>query len=746
VTRFQACTQGQSTSIMRIDHLAYQRATNIAGFGFLLQLVVATVLLIFGLRSGDTTAEYASWYLYVGLLVWLGMIIIFNQHKLERLEALEEGELVASGSGAESIFDRSGDEVRTAARRLRLMYKWVMPATSILVVLILGALGWIMFTQLSALSDPATRADMRLTDNKGWMVAIGLGFSVICFIFSRYLAGMSALGVWQNLRAGAGVMVGNVIVLMAVVVGTIFRFFEIDQVILVVAWLIPVVMIIVAIEIVLNLILNMYRPRVSGDWPRAAYDSKGLSLLATPDSFVRSINDAVNYQFGFDITSSWGYQLLLRSSAWLIVLGLIVLVALSTLSVVGGREQGLRLRSGAIIQSSDSDVQTSGFFWKLPWPIETTYLVDVTKVQGLELTPVDKGRRQGFLWEDEIKLAPGEQLHPFIVGRSRLGSAELAVDPDAATDAVPETDDFGDDYALVDMSMLMNYRIQSDTDADEPGLIRYLRFGTDDIARRQTMTDRERALRDLALSVTTQFMASRSLDDVLSDQRAEISGELMSRIQSLYDKLNTGVEVVSVNIPMIRPAGKAAIDFQDLPLAVQQRDQLVANAERNRITLYTAIAGDIDQIDDVVTAIDQADDARLDLDRAISEHGLKSPQVEASRKELTKRVVLAEQLLQAGGGTAVSLIQSAERDRWVEIMDKRAQADRVKGQVAAYHAAPQLYRQRSIMQTYVSKLQELRKYIVGISPERMNVNVELRDLASPNTIFEGISTEEEQLP
>ena len=35
------------------------------------------------------------------------------------------------------------------------------------------------------------------------------------------------------------------------------------------------------------------------------------------------------YQFGFDITSSWGYQLLLRSTAWLLALGSGALVLLS---------------------------------------------------------------------------------------------------------------------------------------------------------------------------------------------------------------------------------------------------------------------------------------------------------------------------------------------------------------------------------------------------------------------------------
>ena len=726
---------------MRIDHLAYQRATNIAGFGFLLQIVVATVLLIFGLRAGDATAEYAAWYLYVGLVVWLGMIIIFNQHKLERLEALEEGELTASGSTGESIFDRSGEEIRTAARRLRLMYKWVMPGASLLVVVLLGILAWVMFDQLSEIAEPTNRLELGLTQSKGWLIAVGLGFAVICFIFSRYLAGMAALGVWQNLRAGAGVMVGNVIVLMAVVIGTIFRFFEIDSVIWVAAWLIPILMVAVAIEIVLNLILNMYRPRVSGDWPRAAYDSRGLSLLATPDNFVRSINDAVNYQFGFDITSSWGYQLLLRSGAWLTVLGLIVLIGLSTLSVVGGREQGLRLRSGAIVASDGSPVRDSGFFWKLPWPLETTALFDVGKVRELPLTPMDRTRRPGFLWEDEIKLAPGEKLEPFIVGRSRLGG-EL-IDQSATGDG---EGDFGGEYALVDMLILMEYRIQSRDSGGDSGLLRYLRFGTDRVARRQNLTVREQGLRDLALSEVTRYMATRSLDEVLSDERAEISGSLQKLIQGRFDELGVGVDLLSINIPMIRPSGDAAKDFQDLPLAVQQRDQLVANAERNRITLYTAIVGDTDGVAAIVDAIDLTNDSRQSLDAAISEHGSGSPEAEAARKELLSRIVQAEQLLQEGGGSAVSLIQSAERDRWIEIMEKRAQADRVKSQVAAYQAAPQLYRQRSIMQTYVRKLQGLRKYIVGIAPERMNVNVELRDLASPNTIFEGISNEEGPTP
>ena len=96
-------------------------------------------------------------------------------------------------------------------------------------------------------------------------------------------------------------------------------------------------MLLLAAEIALNFVLNLYRPRRPGEVPRPAFDSRILSLFAAPDSIVRSINEAVNYQFGFDITSSWGYQLLLRSGVWLLVFAVGILVALSSIVVVEPR-------------------------------------------------------------------------------------------------------------------------------------------------------------------------------------------------------------------------------------------------------------------------------------------------------------------------------------------------------------------------------------------------------------------------
>ena len=299
---------------MRIDHHAYRKATRVAGFGFLLQAVAAIILLIFsfgmfGTLGRDIVLWYASIYLFGGLFVWLSLIAVFYQHTQERLESLEDDELAADQSAAgRSLFASGREHEKVAARRLRLMHKWLMPIVSLLVAayLSLAASGMLQF--LFAVDAVTGSAELVLTSALGWAVAICLAFAAVCFIVSRFVAGMAKQTVWQHLRGGAGYMVGNAIVLLAVAVGIIFRFFENDQVIGFIAWAIPICMIALALEIVLNFILNLYRPRIAGEVPRPAFDSRFLSLLSAPDSIVKSINEAVNYQFGFDITSSWGYH------------------------------------------------------------------------------------------------------------------------------------------------------------------------------------------------------------------------------------------------------------------------------------------------------------------------------------------------------------------------------------------------------------------------------------------------------
>lgn len=105
---------------MRIDHIAYQRATRVAVFGLTLQAAIGLLLLVFGIVAGDTTILFASGYALVGVPVWLCLVILFHQHRLERLEALESDELQAQRlAGHGSAFETEVTEFRVASRRDR---------------------------------------------------------------------------------------------------------------------------------------------------------------------------------------------------------------------------------------------------------------------------------------------------------------------------------------------------------------------------------------------------------------------------------------------------------------------------------------------------------------------------------------------------------------------------------------------------------------------------------------------------
>ena len=733
---------------MRGDHLAYQRATNVAAFGFCLQLVVALTLLVYGLAVGDTPSLLVSLWAFPPVLVWIGLMIVFNQHKLERLESLEEDELVAGGVAGESIFDRAGDEVRVAAHRLKLLYRWALPTASVLYVISMGVLAWRMLEWLAGLKDPSSDSIFLMTDGKGWLVALCLSFTAVSFIFSRYLSGMSELKAWQNLRAGSGVMVGNAMVLLAVAVGVIFRFFEVDQVLIVVAWSIPIFMIIAAAEVVLNIILNIYRPRVAGDYPRPGFDSRALSLLAQPDSFVRSLNDAVNYQFGFDISSSWGYQLVLRSGGWLIVLGAVALVGLSTASVVGGRQEGLRVRHGELISQDGQPVRGPGLFWKLPWPLESSRLYDVTEERNLALNGQEDGVPGRSLWgTDKVNLIEGDIQESFIVGRSRLGDGVGSLDSLTGIDQPESEDDsssFDAVHAIIDMQIYLAYRIRGADGDGTPGLLQYLSFGSENRTRGNLLTERQRALKAIALSEVTSYLGGLGLDDVLSVKRAQLAEGMGERIAAAFDRNETGVELVSVSVPGVQPVGNLATAFEDLDMAIQQSESSIAKAQRQQVVVLTQAVGDPSLVDPVLEAIDRFNEMDESYIKATKEHGEDSAQAREALVARDQANQAAVALVRKGGGSAAQMIAKAERDRWVELMRQRSQANRVIGQIAAYRAAPELYRQYWIMQAYNRNFADLRKYIVGIDPERMKVNVSLSEYASPGTIYsDTIMTEED---
>jgi membrane protease subunit HflK len=701
---------------MRTDHLAYQHATRVAGFGLLLQLGIGLVMLVYGFLFSDSAFQIASMPVLVGVLVWISLVIVFHQHRLERLEALERDELAAErGEEGAGIFAEGDTDV--ASRRLRQMHAWLMPAVSLLVAGLLVWLGWGTLDWFGSLDDP----DVQVTPfgvgaNLGWQLAITLGLALVAFIFSRFVAGMAARPAWANLRGGAGHMVGNALVLLAVAVGIAFRFFEKPAVLEGIAWGLAIYMLLLAAEIVLNFVLNLYRPRRPGDVPRPAFDSRILSLFAAPDSIVRSINEAVNYQFGFDITSSWGYQLLLRSAVWLLVFAVASLVGLSAIVVVEPGHQAVRLRGGAVVGS----VHEGSLFLKWPWPFETVVSMDAAKVREISLNGTPRKVGDVFLWDpneesdNPLFLVAADPL-PGEIARTvdRLVTEVDAVeDPEspAAADGGSGGPQVSNQFALVDADVILRYRIR------QGGLIDHLEFCNDVRPRRSTLDMREQALQDLALRVVTQTLSTLSLEQVISPRGSALPSELRGRVQQAFDEAGTGVEVVSIAIPALRPPNEAVAMFEELSIDTQNTQKTLEEARRMADSSLAALVGDaglarslVDRIRNLLTMEER--------------QGRDHPDVIAER-------VAIQSTLRDSPGMISSFLASARSLRWQIHMEARRNAAEVLGQVASYSAAPELYRQRRIMDVFKESLPGLRaKYVLGVDPGRTDLDFEMQEPA-----------------
>ncbi len=703
---------------MRIDHFAYQQATRVSGFGLMLQLAVGLLALMFARIESDTTLTWVSLMILVGTLAWTAMIITFHQHRLERLEALETEELAASRPDRQSVFEASQADARVAGRRLDQMHRALVPIVSLAMAGAWTLLGWRILEYFAELESPKPTVDpFRVADHAGWMLAGCAFLALLCFVFSRWIAGMASQPAWHNLRGGAGVMVGNAVVLLAVAVGVAFRYFDHPNVLEGVAQGLPFLLFGLAAEIVLNFILNLYRPRRVGEVPRPAFDSKVLGLLAAPDSIVRSINEAVNYQFGFDITSSWGYQLLLRNVAKLLGIATLLLVAMSMIVVVGPGEQAVRLRGGRVV----GDVNQGELVLKWPWPIETVEVWPVAHVRTMILGP--KPLKSGYEWASDQP--EDTDRKPYLVGASTLARrAEAAIAPTATEDDATVRN-VSSQFALVNADIVMNYRVRPG------GLIDYLSFTSDARHRRSALSMRERALRSIALRESTQFLATQPLDFVLSPQAESLGASLKVRIQAALDRERAGVEVVSVLIPALRPPGESAGMFEELSIDTQNARKALDEAHRVVNTTMAAVIGGIDNADDAVAAIDA-------LRAAEREHGMDSTQAREQRTRV-------EAILLRSPAQSSSLIANAKAERWALQLDASLTASEVAGQSAAFRAAPELYRQRRTMEVLAQQLSRARmKYVIGADPSRVRMHIEMQEPEAGLNLGDYLTKDEEE--
>ena len=105
-----------------------------------------------------------------------------------------------------------------------------------------------------------------------------------------------------------------------------------------VTFIIPGIMALVGVELVLNLILDIYRPRVPGRERRPPYESRLLGLFAEPQGVLKTVAATLDYQFGFEVSETWFYHFMEKAILPLLLVQVVSLWLLTMIVVVNPNE------------------------------------------------------------------------------------------------------------------------------------------------------------------------------------------------------------------------------------------------------------------------------------------------------------------------------------------------------------------------------------------------------------------------
>ncbi|MDX9911286.1 MAG: SPFH domain-containing protein [Phycisphaerales bacterium] len=689
---------------MKADHLTYRRATSVSILGLVLQAVLATVLLIYGVVAGDASSQFAARFAYLGCVVWGALVFLFDQHRRERLETAEIDALRDSAE-ASSVFSGEG-EVRVAGRRLAFTQRVIIPIVAVVYGLALLGAGWWSLTRGRELYELDDVAGGTL---RGFAIAIGLAAAFVGFVFGRYVSGMAKQAVWSPLKAGAAQMVGVALMGLAVAVGHFVDIAGPDVVRRALLVVIPGAMLVLGAEVFLNFVLEVYRPRKPGEAPRAAFESRLLGYVAAPDRIAQSIGEAINYQFGSDVAGSWFYRLVSRWKWVLFAAAVLVVWGLSALTVVQPHQRGMVLRFGRVVQ----DDVGPGLLVKAPWPIDR---VEVPVYERRDVKGKIENRSYTATGVRTLQLGtnPSEGIGPILWTNEHAQEEFLLCQPArGASGAAGSGGSQGGGEQLRDLAMVaievpLHYAVRDVALYDELG----------------TPEMRDKLLRAVGQREVMKFLSSRGVDEIIGMERAELSDEIRQRVARAFDGLNpdehgvargAGVEVLFVGAEGVHPPRKVAPNYERVVQAEKLREANIAIARTDAIKRLSEVVGGVDEADAVVRLLDEREASRTS---------------DANAAELSRLDLEIQAAVERAGGEAAKLVETASAERWQKHMGERARVAMFAGQRASYEAAPLVYKAGLYFDALAEVMRDARVFLVGVDNPKIRIDAQTQQIGT----------------
>jgi regulator of protease activity HflC (stomatin/prohibitin superfamily) len=588
-------------------------------FGLALQGAFTMACWLLGAASGSGAVQAETLHLAIGMPVWLLVLSHGRQRRLAEQERVER-ERLRDARLSDEIFEETELDTARAGAGLRVFERYFVPVLSV-------ALSALLLYACYRLLTEIWGEDWELKQSAVSAVGVGMVFiSFLGFLIGKYAAGMAQKRGFRLLRASGGYVLGNVIAAVLIAVAMGMYYFDIFWAERVVAYAIPAVMGLVGAEILLNLLLSIYRPRVAGQETRPPYDSRLLGLFAEPEGVFRTVAATLDYQFGFKVSETWFYRFMERAIVPLVLIQLFSLWMLTTLVVVDPDEIVFIETLGRPYVSDADEARAlqatvfgPGLRLKWPWPFSVARHVPAYRVHSMDIGKVREERRAHWtemlnvmkdkdvvLWR-ELHIDPSEGYEASFLVPSR---AELATEsegeesafadestepavlaetggPAAVEGAVEASEaDRGEapEVNLARLECMLYFRVKRkpDGEVDENAAFTY-EYRQADILQH---------LERLGYRAICRIAANQDFLDWVAEERGAVAREFLTRMQQAVDEADLGVEVVDVCMPAIHPPAEVARPYEQVVAALEGRESLVHEGEQESVRLRENAKGE----------------------------------------------------------------------------------------------------------------------------------------------------------
>src|SRR5262245_47440234 len=207
--------------------------------------------------AGSLAGRTGMLFLGIGVLVAAISWFQMRLEERERLEKLELDELTKSKGGS-ALFEAKDSDVFPAQRSREQFERFFVPAFTVLLFLLEAIGAWVLWRSL-----PQGSAVVPRQKPMGAMALFAL-CALILFLRGKFSSTIARLGNHRLLRPGASFVLLSAYICAAVAIGIGLIQAGVPRADLYVARALCVLLGLLAVESLLNLLLEIYRPRLKG--------------------------------------------------------------------------------------------------------------------------------------------------------------------------------------------------------------------------------------------------------------------------------------------------------------------------------------------------------------------------------------------------------------------------------------------------------------------------------------------------